>query len=64
MQIDLINVERKTVDELHRQGHSSQEVLRKIELELDLEETRLKWRCTMRSLKKIVSHLYCTTLMR
>lgn len=42
LQIDLINIERKTVDELHRQGKASEEILRKIERELDLEETRLK----------------------
>jgi CPA1 family monovalent cation:H+ antiporter len=40
LQIDLINVERNTIDQLHRQGRTSQEVLRKIQLELDLEETR------------------------
>lgn len=41
LQIDLINVERKTIDSLHRQGKASEEILRKIERELDLEETRL-----------------------
>ncbi|PBQ34217.1 Na+/H+ antiporter [Sphingobacteriaceae bacterium] len=41
LQIDLIQVERKTLDRLHRSGEASQEVLRKIEKELDLEETRL-----------------------
>lgn len=42
VQIDLINVERKTLEELHRQGDASEEILRKIERELDLEESRLK----------------------
>jgi Na+/H+ antiporter len=41
MQIDLIGVERKALDALHRNGQGSEEVLRKIERELDLEETRL-----------------------
>jgi Na+/H+ antiporter len=41
MQIDLINVERKTLEGLHRRGDASEEILRKIEHELDLEETRL-----------------------
>lgn len=42
LQIDLINIERKTLDDLHRKGEASEEILRKIERELDLEETRLK----------------------
>lgn len=42
LQIDLINVERQRVEELHRKGGASEEILRKIERELDLEETRLK----------------------
>jgi len=41
LQIDLINVERKTLEQMHRKGETSQEILRKIERELDLEETRL-----------------------
>jgi Na+/H+ antiporter len=41
LQIDLIKVERETLERLHRQGQTSQEILRKIEKELDLEETRL-----------------------
>ncbi|MXN92496.1 Na+/H+ antiporter [Flavobacterium sp. Sd200] len=41
LQIDLLNVERSKVDEMHRKGLASEEVLRKIERELDLEETRL-----------------------
>jgi monovalent cation/hydrogen antiporter len=42
LQIDLIATERKSLDELHRSGKASEEILRKIEHELDLEETRLK----------------------
>ncbi len=42
LQIDLINVERQRVEELHRKGGTNEEILRKIERELDLEETRLK----------------------
>ncbi|OYQ32998.1 Na+/H+ antiporter [Flavobacterium cyanobacteriorum] len=41
LQIDLISVERKKIDEMHRKGSANEEVLRKIERELDLEETRL-----------------------
>ena len=41
LQIDLLNVERKKIDEMHRSGKANEEVLRKIERELDLEETRL-----------------------
>ena len=42
LQIDMIAVERKTLDNMHREGKASEEILRKIEKELDLEETRLK----------------------
>jgi CPA1 family monovalent cation:H+ antiporter len=42
MQIDLIGVERKTLQMLHRRGEASEEILRKVERELDLEETRLQ----------------------
>ena len=42
LQIDMIAVERKTLDKMHRDGKASEEILRKIEKELDLEETRLK----------------------
>ena len=42
LQIDMIAVERQTLERLHRQGKASAEILRKIEKELDLEETRLK----------------------
>ncbi|KGO86612.1 sodium:proton antiporter [Flavobacterium rivuli WB 3.3-2 = DSM 21788] len=41
LQIDLINVERKKIEEMHRSGEANEEILRKIERELDLEETRL-----------------------
>ncbi len=41
LQLDLIKVERHTISQMHRQGATSQEILRKIERELDLEETRL-----------------------
>ncbi len=42
LQIDLVNIERQTIDTMHRQGKASEEILRKIERELDLEETKLK----------------------
>jgi len=42
MQIDLIGIERNTIKQLHRRGKANEEILRKIERELDLEETRLK----------------------
>ncbi|TMI62778.1 MAG: Na+/H+ antiporter [Bacteroidetes bacterium] len=42
VQIDMIGVERKTLERLHHQGKASEEIIRKIEKELDLEETRLK----------------------
>jgi len=42
MQIDLIGIERKTLQMLHRRGEASEEILRKVEKELDLEETRLQ----------------------
>lgn len=41
LQIDLISIERQTVEQLHRKGNASEEILRKLEHELDLEETRL-----------------------
>lgn len=41
LQIDLINIERKRLELLHREGAANEEVLRKIEKELDLEETKL-----------------------
>ena len=42
LQIDLIGVERKSLQGLHRHGKASEEIIRKIERELDLEETRLQ----------------------
>ena len=42
VQIDLLNVERKMLLQLHRKGDASEEIVRKIERELDLEETRLQ----------------------
>jgi hypothetical protein len=42
LQTDLINVERKTLERLHRKSEASEEILRKIEREPDFEETRLK----------------------
>jgi len=42
IQIDLIAVERNTIKQLHRRGKANEEILRKMERELDLEETRLK----------------------
>jgi Na+/H+ antiporter len=42
LQIDLIAVERKALQQLHLKGEASEEIIRKIERELDLEETRLK----------------------
>jgi monovalent cation/hydrogen antiporter len=41
-QIDLLEVERSYVKKLHKEGKTNEEVLRKIEHELDLEETRLR----------------------
>lgn len=42
LQIDLINIERKILEDLHIAGNASEEIIRKIERELDLEETRLQ----------------------
>jgi CPA1 family monovalent cation:H+ antiporter len=42
LQIELIAVERKTLKQLHLSGKASEDILRKIERELDLEETRLQ----------------------
>lgn len=41
LQIDLLNVERSTLELLHKSGSVNEEIFRKIEKELDLEETRL-----------------------
>jgi Na+/H+ antiporter len=42
LQIELIGVERHTLEGMHRLGKASEEILRKMERELDLEETRLQ----------------------
>ncbi len=42
LQIDLISVERKSLEIMHTQGVANEEILRKLERELDLEETRLQ----------------------
>ena len=42
LQIDLLKIERHTIQQMHRKGNASEEILRKIERELDLEETRLR----------------------
>ncbi len=42
LQIDLINVERATLNQMLKKAQVSESILRKIERELDLEETRLK----------------------
>ncbi|MEO6668293.1 MAG: hypothetical protein ABIN36_02385 [Ferruginibacter sp.] len=42
LQIDLIGIERSSIKDLHRKGKASEEILRKLERELDLEETRLQ----------------------
>lgn len=42
IQLDLIGIERSAIQQLHRFGEASEEILRKIERELDLEETRLQ----------------------
>ncbi len=42
LQIEVIAVERRSLEQLHREGRASEEILRKIERELDLEETRLQ----------------------
>jgi NhaP-type Na+/H+ or K+/H+ antiporter len=41
LQIDLIGIERKSLNQMHRSGEANEEIVRKIERELDLEETRL-----------------------
>ena len=42
LQIELIDVERAIVKKLRREGKASDEIVRKIERELDLEETRMR----------------------
>jgi CPA1 family monovalent cation:H+ antiporter len=41
VQIDLLNVERSKLESMHKKGSVNEEIFRKIEKELDLEETRL-----------------------
>ncbi|MDZ4846949.1 MAG: cation:proton antiporter [Chitinophagales bacterium] len=41
LQIDMINAERLKLEEMHRKGEGSEEIIRTIERELDLEEARL-----------------------
>lgn len=41
LQIDLLNVERVNLETMHKAGSVNEEIFRKIEKELDLEETRL-----------------------
>lgn len=41
IQIDLLNVERAKLELMHKKGSVNEEIFRKIEKELDLEETRL-----------------------
>jgi len=41
LQIDLLNVERAKLETMHKSGSVNEEIFRKIEKELDLEETRL-----------------------
>jgi CPA1 family monovalent cation:H+ antiporter len=41
LQIDLLNVERAKLEVMHKNGAVNEEIFRKIEKELDLEETRL-----------------------
>ncbi|KFF03572.1 Na+/H+ antiporter [Flavobacterium reichenbachii] len=41
LQIDLLNVERSKLEAMHKSGSVNEEIFRKIEKELDLEETRL-----------------------
>lgn len=42
VQLDLIGVERDNLQQLHRNGKASEEIIRKIERELDLEEAKLR----------------------
>ncbi|TCN54647.1 Na+/H+ antiporter [Flavobacterium circumlabens] len=41
LQIDLLNVERSKLEVMHKKGSVNEEIFRKIEKELDLEESRL-----------------------
>lgn len=42
LELDVLNVERRSLNQLSRDGKASEEIVRKIERELDLEETRLR----------------------
>jgi CPA1 family monovalent cation:H+ antiporter len=42
VQLDLIAVERETMKQLHKEGKAQEEVIRKIERELDFEEERIR----------------------
>ncbi len=42
LQLELLGVERNTIKDLHTTGKGNEEIIRKIERELDLEETRLQ----------------------
>jgi hypothetical protein len=41
LEVDFINVERRQLQDMYRKGKVSEEVVRKMERELDLEESRL-----------------------
>ena len=41
LEVDVINVERRQLQDMYRKGKVSEEIVRKIERELDLEEGRL-----------------------
>ena len=42
LELDILAIERSSLNQLHREGKVSEEIVRKIERELDLEETRLR----------------------
>jgi CPA1 family monovalent cation:H+ antiporter len=41
LEVNIINVERRLLQDMYRKGKVSEEIVRKIERELDLEESRL-----------------------
>jgi hypothetical protein len=41
LEVDVIKVERRLLQDIYRKGKVSDEIVRKIERELDLEEARL-----------------------
>jgi len=41
LEVDVIKVERRLLQDIYRKGEVSDEIVRKIERELDLEEARL-----------------------